>query len=157
MVLIEQGNKAPPFSVVTDGGGTVSLDDHKGKNIVLYFYPKDMTPGCTAEAEDFRDAIGDFENANTVVIGVSKDSVRRHDNFKAKHDLPFTLISDERGRICEVYGVWQKKKNYGREYMGVVRSTYLIDSKGIVAKAWSNVRVKGHVKKVLEATKALCQ
>lgn len=157
MALIEQGSKAPAFSGLTDDGSTVSLDDHKGKNIVLYFYPKDMTPGCTAEAEDFRDAIVDFENANTVVIGVSKDSVRRHNNFKIKYDLPFTLISDESGKICEVYGVWQKKKNYGREYMGVVRSTYLIDSKGIVAKAWSNVRVKEHVKNVLEATKALCQ
>jgi peroxiredoxin Q/BCP len=114
-----------------------------------------MTPGCTTEAQGFRDAIGDFEKTNAVVIGVSKDSVKRHDNFKAKHDLPFTLISDEDGKICEAYGVWQMKKNYGREYMGIVRSTFLIDEKGKIAEIWSNLRVKGHVDKVLEAAQSL--
>ena len=155
MNMLEAGKKAPAFDAVTDGDGKIALKDLKGRNVVLYFYPKDMTPGCTTEAEGFRDAIKDFEKANTVVIGVSKDSVKRHDNFKAKHDLPFTLISDEDGKICEAYGVWQIKKNYGREYMGIVRSTFLIDEKGKIAKIWSNLRVKGHVDTVLEAAQSL--
>ena len=155
MNMLEAGKKAPAFNAVTDGDGKIALKDLKGRNVVLYFYPKDMTPGCTTEAEGFRDAIKDFEKANTVVIGVSKDSVKRHDNFKAKHGLPFTLISDEDGKICEAYGVWQIKKNYGREYMGIVRSTFLIDEKGKIAKIWSNLRVKGHVDTVLEAAQSL--
>ena len=155
MNMLEAGKKAPAFNAVTDGDGKIALKDLKGRNVVLYFYPKDMTPGCTAEAEGFRDVIKDFERANTIVIGVSKDSVKRHDNFKAKHDLPFTLISDEDGKICEAYGVWQIKKNYGREYMGIVRSTFLIDEKGKIAKIWSNLRVRGHVDKVLEAAQSL--
>ncbi len=155
MNMLETGKKAPAFNGVTDGDGKIALKDLKGRNVVLYFYPKDMTPGCTTEAEGFRDAIKDFEKANTVVIGVSKDSVKRHDNFKAKHDLPFTLISDEDGKICKAYGVWQIKKNYGREYMGIVRSTFLIDEKGKIAKIWSNLRVKGHVDTVLEAAQSL--
>ena len=155
MNMLEAGKKAPAFNAVTDGDGKIALKDLKGRNVVLYFYPKDMTPGCTAEAEGFRDVIKDFEKANTIVIGVSKDSVKRHDNFKAKHDLPFTLISDEDGKICEAYGVWQIKKNYGREYMGIVRSTFLIDEKGKIAKIWSNLRVKGHVDTVLEAAQSL--
>ena len=155
MNMLEAGKKAPAFNAVTDGDGKIALKDLKGRNVVLYFYPKDMTPGCTAEAEGFRDVIKDFEKANTIVIGVSKDSVKRHDNFKAKHDLPFTLISDEDGQICEAYGVWQIKKNYGREYMGIVRSTFLIDEKGKIARIWSNLRVKGHVDTVLEAAQSL--
>ena len=155
MNMLEAGKKAPAFNAVTDGDGKIALKDLKGRNVVLYFYPKDMTPGCTAEAEGFRDVIKDFEKANTIVIGVSKDSVKRHDNFKAKHDLPFTLISDEDGKICEAYGVWQIKKNYGREYMGIVRSTFLIDEKGKIAKVWSNLRGRGHVDKVLEAAQSL--
>ena len=155
MTMLNTGDKAPAFTGVTDGDGKISLRDLKGRKVVLYFYPKDMTPGCTTEAQGFRDAIGDFEKTNAVVIGVSKDSVKRHDNFKAKHDLPFTLISDEDGKICEAYGVWQMKKNYGREYMGIVRSTFLIDEKGKIAEIWSNLRVKGHVDKVLEAAQSL--
>jgi peroxiredoxin Q/BCP len=155
MTMLNTGDKAPAFTGVTDGDGKISLKDLKGRKVVLYFYPKDMTPGCTTEAQGFRDAIGDFEKTNAVVIGVSKDSVKRHDNFKAKHDLPFTLISDEDGKICEAYGVWQMKKNYGREYMGIVRSTFLIDEKGKIAEIWSNLRVKGHVDKVLEAAQSL--
>lgn len=155
MTMLNKGDKAPAFTGVTDGDGKISLKDLKGRKVVLYFYPKDMTPGCTTEAQGFRDAIGDFEKTNAVVIGVSKDSVKRHDNFKAKHDLPFTLISDEDGKICEAYGVWQMKKNYGREYMGIVRSTFLIDEKGKIAEIWSNLRVKGHVDKVLEAAQSL--
>jgi peroxiredoxin Q/BCP len=155
MTMLNTGDKAPAFTGVTDGDGKISLKDLKGRKVVLYFYPKDMTPGCTTEAQGFRDAIGDFEKTNAVVIGVSKDSVKRHDNFKAKHDLPFTLISDKDGKICEAYGVWQMKKNYGREYMGIVRSTFLIDEKGKIAEIWSNLRVKGHVDKVLEAAQSL--
>jgi len=155
MTMLNTGDKAPAFTGVTDGDGKISLKDLKSRKVVLYFYPKDMTPGCTTEAQGFRDAIGDFEKTNAVVIGVSKDSVKRHDNFKAKHDLPFTLISDEDGKICEAYGVWQMKKNYGREYMGIVRSTFLIDEKGKIAEIWSNLRVKGHVDKVLEAAQSL--
>jgi peroxiredoxin Q/BCP len=155
MTMLNTGDKAPAFTGVTDGDGKISLKDLKGRKVVLYFYPKDMTPGCTTEAQGFRDAIGDFEKTNAVVIGVSKDSVKRHANFKAKHDLPFTLISDEDGKICEAYGVWQMKKNYGREYMGIVRSTFLIDEKGKIAEIWSNLRVKGHVDKVLEAAQSL--
>jgi peroxiredoxin Q/BCP len=155
MTMLNKGDKARAFTGVTDGDGKISLKDLKGRKVVLYFYPKDMTPGCTTEAQGFRDAIGDFEKTNAVVIGVSKDSVKRHANFKAKHDLPFTLISDEDGKICEAYGVWQMKKNYGREYMGIVRSTFLIDEKGKIAEIWSNLRVKGHVDKVLEAAQSL--
>ena len=152
---IAAGEPAPDFELLDQDGQMHSMEDYRGKWVALYFYPKDMTPGCTTEAEGFRDAIKKFEKANTVVIGVSKDSVKRHDNFKAKHDLPFALISDEDGKICEAYGVWQKKKNYGREYMGIVRSTFLIDGKGKIAEVWSNVRVKGHVDKVLEAAQSL--
>ena len=122
----------------------------RGKKVVLYFYPKDDTPGCTTEACRFRDALPDFSKSGAEVIGVSKDSVARHDKFKAKHELPFALISDEDGTVCEAYGVWQEKKNYGKTYMGIVRSTFLIDEKGKVAAAWRNLRVKGHVEKVLE-------
>lgn len=154
MTMIDIGDKAPAFKGTTDGGGTLSLRDLKGKKVVLYFYPKDMTPGCTTEAEGFRDAIGDFAKLGTEIVGVSRDSVKRHDNFKAKYDLPFTLISDEDGTICEAYGVWQEKKNYGKTYMGIVRSTFLIDEKGKIVEVWRNLRVKGHVDKVLEAAGA---
>ena len=153
--MLNKGDRAPAFDGVTDGDGKIALRDLKGKKVVLYFYPKDMTPGCTTEAEGFRDAIRDFEKTNAVVLGVSKDSVKRHESFKTKHDLPFTLISDGDGEICRAYGVWQKKKNYGREYMGVVRSTFLIDEKGKIAETWLNLRVKGHVDQVLEAARSL--
>lgn len=149
--MVDVGDKAPAFSGKTDGGGSLSLKDLKGRKVVLYFYPKDMTPGCTTEAEGFRDAMGAFAGLNTEIVGVSKDSVKRHDNFKAKYDLPFTLISDEAGAICEAYGVWQEKKNYGKTYMGIVRSTFLIDEKGKIVEVWRNLRVKGHVDRVLEA------
>lgn len=151
----EIGSKAPAFSGATDGGGTIALKDLKGKKVVLYFYPKDSTPGCTTEACGFRDATPDFSALDADIVGVSRDSVKRHDNFKAKHDLPFPLLSDEDGSVCEAYGVWQKKKNYGREYMGIVRSTFLIDEAGKIAGVWTNVRVKGHVDEVLDAARAL--
>ncbi|MBM75457.1 MAG: thioredoxin-dependent thiol peroxidase [Proteobacteria bacterium] len=143
------GKTAPALEGTTTNG-TFSLSDHKGKQIVVYFYPKDMTPGCTTEARDFRDAMDDFEAANTVVVGVSKDSVARHEKFQNKECLPFPLISDESGELCEAWGVWQEKKNYGKTYMGIVRSTFLIDGDGTVSHIWNKVRVKGHVAAVLE-------
>jgi peroxiredoxin Q/BCP len=153
--MVDIGDKAPEFSALTDGGATVSIKDLKGKKIVLYFYPKDMTPGCTTEACGFRDALPDFSKVNAEIIGVSKDSVKRHDKFKEKYELPFTLAADEDGKMCEAYGVWQEKKNYGRTYMGIVRSTFLIDEKGKIAAVWRNLRVKGHVDKVLEEAQKL--
>ena len=151
--MIDTGDKAPGFKGVTDGGGSLSLKDLRDKKVVLYFYPKDDTPGCTAEAQGFRDAVNDFAKLGVEIVGVSKDSVKRHDKFKSKYDLPFKLISDEDGKICEAYGVWQEKKNYGKTYMGIVRSTFLIDETGRVAEVWRNLRVKGHVDWVLEAAK----
>ncbi|MBT3536718.1 MAG: thioredoxin-dependent thiol peroxidase [Rhodospirillaceae bacterium] len=152
-MTLDIGDKAPDFSLPTDGGGTASLKALMGRKLVLYFYPKDDTPGCTTEACGFRDALPDFSKTGAEIIGVSKDSVARHDKFKAKYDLPFTLVADEDGTLCEAYGVWQEKKNYGKTYMGIVRSTFLIDEKGVIAAVWRNLRVKGHVEKVLEAAR----
>lgn len=152
---IDVGDAAPDFSLPTDGGGTASLKALKGRKVVLYFYPKDDTPGCTTEACAFRDALPDFSKTGAAIIGVSKDSVARHDKFKAKYDLPFPLVADEDGSLCEAYGVWQEKKNYGKTYMGIVRSTFLIDEKGKIAATWRNLRVKGHVDKVLEEARKL--
>lgn len=152
---METGDNAPDFTGKTDGGGEITLSELRGKKVVLYFYPKDSTPGCTTEACAFRDLMPDFSAIGAEIIGVSKDSVTRHDNFKARYDLPFALVSDEDGSICEAYGVWQKKKNYGREYMGIVRSTFLIDGEGRIGGAWHNIRVKGHAEKVLEAARSL--
>lgn len=154
-MTLDVGDKAPEFSLPTDGGGTASLKALKGKKVVLYFYPKDDTPGCTTEACAFRDALPDFSKTGAEIIGVSKDSVARHDKFKAKHDLPFPLIADEDGTLCEAYGVWQEKKNYGKTYMGIVRSTFLIDENGKIAAVWRNLRVKGHVDKVLDEARKL--
>jgi len=152
---VEAGDKAPNFKGQTDGGGYCKLADFKGKPLILYFYPKDDTPGCTTEAQGFRDAMTDFTKTGAAIVGVSKDTVKKHDWFKAKHDLNFSLISDEDGTLCEAYGVWVEKNMYGRKYMGIERSTFLIDGKGKVAEVWRKVRVKGHVDKVLEAVQAL--
>jgi len=152
---LEVGDAAPDFTLPGDGGKDVSLKSLKGKKVVLYFYPKDSTPGCTTEACAFRDALPDFRGAGAEIIGVSKDSVARHDNFKAKYDLPFRLVADTDGTLCEAYGVWQEKVNYGRKYMGIVRSTFLIDKKGKIAAAWRNVRVKGHAETVLNEARKL--
>ncbi len=154
--VITEGSRAPAFKLPRDGGGTVSLAEFKGKPVVLYFYPKDDTPGCTMEAKDFTAEAAKFKKAGAVVIGVSKDSVKRHDNFKAKYDLAVILASDEAGEILEDYGVWVEKMNYGRKYMGIERSTFLIDEqRRKVAKAWRKVKVKGHAAEVLDALKAL--
>lgn len=151
----QPGKKAPAFKGVTDGEGTVSLKELAGKKVVLYFYPKDDTPGCTTEAKDFRDHIKDFEKAGAVIIGVSKDSVKKHDKFKEKYCLPFPLLSDEEGKACEAYGVWVEKSMYGRKYMGIQRATFLIDGAGKIAKVWPKVSVTGHAKDVLDAVKTL--
>lgn len=152
---VNEGDTAPDFSLPTDGGGSVSLKDLKGKAVVLYFYPKDSTPGCTKEACGFRDLMPDFSKVDAEIIGVSKDSVKRHDNFKAKYELPFQLASDEDGDVCERYGVWVEKSMYGKKFMGIERATFLIDAKGKVRKVWRKVKVSGHVEEVLEAAKAL--
>jgi peroxiredoxin Q/BCP len=149
------GNKAPDFSMVTDDGSTVSLATLAGKNTVLYFYPKDDTPGCTVEAKDFRDHIEQFKKHDGIVIGVSRDSVKSHVNFKEKYCLPFPLASDENGAACENYGVWVEKSMYGKTYMGIERTTVLIDKKGIIRQIWHKVKVEGHVAQVLEALAAL--
>ena len=152
---VTEGAKAPAFSMPTDGGGKVALKDLKGRPVVLYFYPKDSTPGCTKEACAFRDLMPDFSGVDAEIIGVSKDSGKRHDNFKAKHELPFVLASDEDGDVCERYGVWVEKSMYGRKFMGIERATFLIDAKGVVRKVWRKVKVNGHAEDVLEAVKAL--
>lgn len=149
------GDKAPDFDRPTDGAGQLSLKSLKGQAVVLYFYPKDSTPGCTTEGNDFSALHDQFVKAGAVVLGASKDSVKRHDNFKAKQGFPFALLSDEDGALCEAYGVWVLKKNYGREYLGIERATFLIDKAGKIAGVWRKVRVKGHAAEVLEAVQAL--
>lgn len=149
------GQSVPDFTAQATSGQTIQLSALKGQQVVLYFYPKDSTPGCTTEGQDFRDQHAAFTQANTQVFGVSADSLKSHENFKAKQAFSFELISDEDKHLCELFGVYQLKKNYGKEYMGIVRSTFLIDSQGVLRQAWSNVRVKGHVEKVLEAAQAL--
>lgn len=152
---LSEGDKAPPFALPADGGAQVSLASFAGKNVVLYFYPKDDTPGCTVESKDFATHTPDFERCNTVVLGLSKDSVKSHDKFKEKYCLPFTLLSDETGSACEAYGTWVEKSMYGKSYMGIERSTFLIDGSGAIRKIWRKVKVDGHVKEVLEAAKKL--
>jgi peroxiredoxin Q/BCP len=152
---VEEGKKAPDFTAVTDGGRKIKLSELRGKAVILYFYPKDDTTGCTKEACGFRDSLPDFSKAKATVIGVSKDSVARHDKFKAKYELNFPLVSDEDGKICEKYGTWIEKSLYGRKYMGIDRATFLIDGTGTVRKIWRKVKVPGHVETVLEAVKTL--
>ena len=152
---VELGNKAPDFTLPTDGAGSVTLSKLNGKKVVLYFYPKDDTSGCTAEACGFRDSFPDYGGTGAVVIGISKDSVASHDKFKKKHGLPFILASDTGGDVCEKYGVWVEKSMYGRKYMGIERATFLIDGKGVVRGVWHKVRVPGHAAEVLKAAQAL--
>ena len=154
-MTLDAGAPAPDFTAPTDGGGSVSLAALRGKNVILYFYPKDDTPGCTREACAFRDLAPDFSGADAAILGISKDSVAAHDKFKKKYELTFPLVSDTDGKICESFGVWVEKVNYGRTYMGIERSTFLIDKKGVVRKVWRKVKVDGHAAKVLEALKTL--
>lgn len=145
--------KAPDFNLLNDKGETISLKDFKSKKVVLYFYPKDDTSGCTKEACDFRDKIKIFEKNNTVIIGVSKDSVESHQKFKKKYDLPFMLLTDENLDILKKYGVWKEKSMYGRKYMGIERTTFIINDKGIISEIYSKVKVDGHADEVLNKIK----
>lgn len=154
-MTLEVGTKAPDFKLPTDHAGELSLSDLKGKKVVLYFYPKDSTPGCTTQAQGFRDLKEDFAAENCVVVGASKDTVKRHDNFVTKQELNFPLVSDAESDLCETYGIWQEKKMYGKTFMGIVRTTFLIDEEGVIQKVWPKVKVKGHVEEVLDAVKAL--
>lgn len=149
------GEKAPDFQLPANNGEQVSLSQFKGKHVVLYFYPKDMTPGCTTEACDFRDHNEQFEELDAVIIGISPDPVARHEKFIEKHGLPFLLLADEQQEAAELYGVWKLKKNFGKEYMGIERSTFLIDKEGTIVKEWRKVKVKGHVEEALETLRDL--
>lgn len=148
--MLKEGSKAPAFKLPGDDGKTHSLSDYKGKKVVLYFYPKDDTSGCTAEACDFRDNMKRIAKKDTVVIGVSKDPIKSHNKFKEKYDLNFLLLSDEDGKMLEKYGVWQEKSMYGRKYWGIARTTFIIDENGKIQKIFEKVKVKGHVDEVLE-------
>jgi len=150
---IEEGQPAPDFELPTDGGGTFKLSDHAGKSVVLYFYPKDDTPGCTVEAIAFSGLAKDFAAANAMVVGISPDSPASHDKFKEKHELTVQLAADTEKEVAEAYGVWVKKNRYGREYMGVNRATFLIGPDGKVARIWPKVKVEGHAEEVLGAIK----
>ena len=151
----EIGAPAPDFALPAGGGRAVSLSSLAGKTVVLYLYPKDDTPGCTKEAIGFTERKEEFDAAGAVVLGLSKDTVAKHDKFIAKHDLGVTLLSDEDGGVIEAYGSWVEKSMYGKKYMGIDRSTFLIDGKGVLRRAWRKVKVKGHVEEVLAAAKAL--
>jgi peroxiredoxin Q/BCP len=143
------------FSAAATSGQQVSLNALKGQQVVIYFYPKDSTPGCTTEGLDFRARYAEFQAANTQVFGVSMDSLKKHESFKCKQDFPFELISDPEHELCDLFGVYQLKKNYGKEYMGIVRSTFLLDANGVLREEWRNLRVAGHVDAVLAAAQAL--
>lgn len=150
-VTIKEGGKAPKFSLESDSGEKFSLKDLSGKTVVLFFYPKDMTSGCTQEACDFRDSLAKFKKKNVVVLGVSKDSVESHGKFRDKNKLNFSLLSDKEGEVCESYGVWKEKSMYGRKYMGIERSTFVIGPDGKIQKIFSKVKVPGHVDEVLKS------
>ncbi len=143
------GDKAPDFSLLSDQDQTVSLNQFRGKKVVLYFYPKDNTPGCTREACDFRDQLGQFESGDTVILGISKDSPAKHRKFKEKYALPFTLLADEDGNVCQAYGVIDKKSLFGNTFLGIQRSTFLIDEQGIIRAIWRKVKVTGHIEQIL--------
>lgn len=152
---VEIGSPAPDFTLPTDGGGSVTLSGLKGRTAIVYFYPKDDTSGCTKQACTFGESLPDFSAADAVIIGISKDSVASHDKFKAKYNLPFTLASDAGSDVTERYGSWVEKSMYGRKYMGIDRSTFLIDKDGVVRGVWRKVKVPGHVEEVLKAAQAL--
>lgn len=144
------GNKAQEFSLTSSDGKKISLSDFTGKNVVVYFYPKDDTPGCTLEAKDFKEKFAEFEKLNTVVIGISKDSVKQHNNFKTRYELPFTLLSDESAEVINAYGAWVEKSMFGKKYFGIERCTFFLDENHMVQKIWNNVKVKGHADEVLD-------
>ena len=154
--MLSEGQKAPGFTLPATGGRTISLSDFQGKqNVVLYFYPKDDTPGCTKEACFFRDVQGEFEAAGTAILGVSVDSIKSHENFAKKHNLLFPLLSDEEKKVVVEYDVWKEKNNYGKKYFGIERTTFAIDKAGVIRKVWPKVKVEGHIDEVLEFVKTL--
>ena len=157
MSSVTLGKKAPAFSLPATSGKTIALADLKGKNLVLYFYPKDSTPGCTTEGQEFRDHYDEFQKLNTEILGVSRDSLKSHENFKAKQAFPFELLSDSEETLCQLFDVIKEKNMYGKKVMGIERSTFLIDGKGILRAEWRKVKVAGHVDEVLNAIKALEQ
>jgi peroxiredoxin Q/BCP len=152
---LDVGDNAPEFIIATDGGGSFSLSEMKGYNVIIYFYPKDDTPGCTKEACGFRDMAPDFSASSAKIIGISKDTVTKHDKFKSKYELPFLLGADLEGIVCEAYGTWVEKSMYGRQYMGIERATFLVDKKSVIQGIWRKVKVKGHVEEVLSAVQDL--
>ena len=153
MATIKLGEKIPDFTATSTGDSEFSLSEYVGKNIVIYFYPKDNTPGCTKEGEDFRDQFAAFRANNAIIVGVSRDSVKSHDKFICKYNFPFDLLADEDETVCQLFNVIKEKKMYGRKYMGIERSTFLIDSNGTLINEWRKVKVKGHVEEVLDALK----
>jgi len=153
--MIDAGMEAPDFTLPRDGGGELTLSAMRPRAVVLYFYPKDDTPGCTKESIGFSEHLEAFAGAGAEIVGVSKDPVAKHDKFRDKHGLRVALASDEHGDVCERYGVWVEKSMYGKTYMGIERSTFLIDGEGRVARAWHKVKVPGHVEEVLEAAREL--
>ncbi|HEY4622208.1 thioredoxin-dependent thiol peroxidase [Solibacillus sp. FSL R7-0668] len=151
--MLLENLQAPNFTLQNENGEQVSLQDYQGKNVILYFYPKDLTPGCTTQACDFRDRYEDFSDVNAVILGVSLDDAAKHTKFIEKHGLPFSLLVDANHEVSQAYGVWTLKKNFGKEYMGIERSTFLINEQGIVEKEWRKVRVKNHIEDVLNYLK----
>jgi len=155
MSKVQLDQAVPDFELPSTGDKIFRLSEQLGKNILIYFYPKDNTPGCTLEGQNFRDNIEEFNQHNTIILGISRDSVRVHENFKKKQAFPFELLSDAEELACKLFDVLHLKKNYGREYMGIVRSTFLIDAKGVLKQEWRNVKVKDHLQQVLEALENL--
>lgn len=156
MTDLHIGDNAPDFTLPTDNDGEIALSSLRGGSVIIYFYPKDNTPGCTLESCGFRDAFPAFEKLDAKIIGISKCSVAKHDKFKAKYDLNFPLASDEHGDVCERYGVWKEKNMYGKKFMGIERATFLIDKNGRIANIWRKVKVKGHVAEVHDSLRNLC-
>ena len=155
MPKVELGAKVPPFSLPATGGGSWRLKDAAGRALVIYFYPKDMTSGCTRESQDFRDLYPAFRKAQAEIVGISRDSLASHDKFKAKEALPFLLLSDPQEEVCRLFDVIREKSLYGRKYLGIERSTFLLDGKGVLRREWRKVKVPGHAEEVLEAAKSL--
>ena len=155
MGKISTGRKVPDFSLPATGDQTLSLSGFKGKNVVVYFYPKDSTPGCTLEGQDFRDEINKFRRRKTAVLGISRDSIKSHENFKAKQGFPFELLSDANEKVCRLFDVIKEKNMFGKKVIGIERSTFLIDAKGVLRREWRKVKVKGHIAEVLEAIREL--
>jgi peroxiredoxin Q/BCP len=155
MSRVADSKKVPVFSATATGGKTIRTNDLKGSVVVLYFYPKDNTPGCTQEGQDFRDNYRRFRSRNTILLGVSRDSLATHEKFKAKYGFPFDLIADEDESLCRLFDVIKEKNMYGKKVLGIERSTFLIDDEGVLRKAWRKIKVKGHADEVLDAVKAL--